>query len=375
MKKALFIDRDGTMIVEPSVDFQIDSLSKYQLIAGVISAMSRLSQLDYELVMVSNQDGLGTESFPMEDFIPPQQMLLDTLLSEGVEFSDILIDDSFEWQNSPNRKPRTGMLTRYIESGEYDLSTSYVIGDRLTDVALAENLGARAILFRPQEQGKQMLADGELTSVCALVSDSWDEITKFLYYGERTATIRRATKETDIEVSVSLDGYFETSINCGLGFMDHMLQQIATHAAVALRVDVTGDLHVDEHHTIEDVAITLGEALRQALGSKRGIERYGFALPMDECRAMVLIDLGGRVDFDWRVSFTREKIGDTPTEMFKHFFKSLAQGMGCNLHISAEGENEHHKIEGVFKAFARALKQAIRHDGFKYEVSSSKGVI
>lgn len=366
MKKAIFIDRDGTIIKEPA-DEQIDSLEKLEFVPGVISALRSLTNKGYELVMVSNQDGLGTESFPEETFHPAHDRMLSTLAGEGVTFDNLLIDRSFPEDNLPTRKPGTGMLTEYMD-GSYDLSQSFVIGDRLTDIQLAKNLGAKGILLTPAEGAP--LPDG-----CVLATADWHEIAAFILSHGRRATISRATSETRIEVSVDLDGNGESGIDTGLKFFDHMLWQIPHHSGISLQIRCKGDLEVDEHHTMEDVAIALGDALLQALGDKRGIERYGFVLPMDESRAMVLLDLGGRIEFQWDVEFTREYVGDTPTEMFRHFFQSLCCAMRCNLHIAAKGENNHHLIEGVFKAFARALRCAVRRDPFSYELPSSKGIL
>lgn len=373
-KRALFIDRDGTIIVEPPVDFQIDSLEKLEFRQGAISALRSMRELDYEFVMATNQDGLGTESFPEDSFWGAHNKMLTTLRGEGVEFDDVLIDRSFESENLPTRKPKTGMFGRYL-SGEYDLANSVVIGDRITDIILAQNLGARAILLQPEEVGRKMAKDAGVENFVILITDEWAAIAEFLRADTRRATIIRSTRETQIEVTLDLDGRGESTIDTGLNFLNHMIEQIVHHAGVALTVKVKGDLHVDEHHTMEDVAIVLGEAIFTALGSKRGIERYGYALPMDECSALVLLDFGGRIEFLWNVEFKREMIGDTPTEMFAHFFKSLAQAAHCNLHISARGENEHHKIEGIFKAFARAMKMAIARNVFSYNLPSSKGVL
>ncbi|MFR9502833.1 MAG: bifunctional histidinol-phosphatase/imidazoleglycerol-phosphate dehydratase HisB [Rikenellaceae bacterium] len=374
MKKVLIIDRDGTIIVEPPIDYQVDSLEKLEFRAGAITALSRIADLDFELVMASNQDGLGTDSFPEETFHPAQNKMLQTLRSEGVEFDDILIDPSFPEENSPNRKPGIGMFGKYL-GGEYDLASSYVIGDRLTDVQLAKNLGAKAIYLSNRAKGVEELSQAGLEDVCLLVSEDWNEIYTHLRLLERRVRVSRNTAETKIDLTLDLDGGLVSKIDTGLKFFDHMLDQIVHHAGVSLQIDVDGDLEVDEHHTMEDLAIVLGEAFYMALGSKRGIGRYGFALPMDECRAMALIDFGGRIDFDWQVEFAREMIGDTPTEMFSHFFKSFAAAAHCNLHLSAVGENEHHKIEGVFKAFARAIRAAISRQGFGFELPSSKGIL
>ena len=374
MKRALFVDRDGTIIVEPPVDYQVDSLEKLEFVPGAISALKSIAELDFELVMATNQDGLGTVSFPEDTFHPAHNKMLKTLAGEGVVFADQLIDRSFPEDNAPTRKPRTGMFGKYL-SGEYDLANSYVVGDRLTDVELAWNLGAKAILLQPKEAGEQMLQGKEYAACCVLVSDNWWDVAELLRRTERRAEVVRSTRETDIRIALDLDGVGESKIDTGLKFFDHMLDQIPHHSGVSLEVSCKGDLEVDEHHTMEDVAIALGEAIRTALGSKRGIDRYGFVLPMDECQAMVLLDFGGRADFVWSVPFTRERVGDVPTEMFKHFFKSMCVAMQCNLHIEAKGENNHHLIEGVFKAFARALKMAIRRDVFSYELPSSKGVL
>ncbi len=374
MNKLLIIDRDGTILVEPPVDFQIDSIAKTDFLPGAISGMKVVSTLGYELVMCSNQDGLGTASFPMEDFLPPQEMMLKVLASEGVRFDDILIDPTMPEENAPTRKPGIGMFGKYL-TGDYNLAESFVIGDRLTDVMLAKNLGARAILLQSPEKGQPALAEKGLTEVCALCTTSWSEVAEYLRRTTRVATVERNTRETQISVTVDLDGRMPSHIDTGLKFFDHMLDQIAHHGGLSLQVQCKGDLEVDEHHTMEDVAIALGDTLREALGDKRGIERYGFALPMDECKALVLLDLGGRIDFDWDVTFTREYVGDTPTEMFRHFFYSLCAALRCNLHISARGENNHHLIEGIFKAFARSLRTAIHRQPFNYDLPSSKGVL
>ncbi|MFI3279854.1 MAG: bifunctional histidinol-phosphatase/imidazoleglycerol-phosphate dehydratase HisB [Rikenellaceae bacterium] len=374
MKKVLIIDRDGTLIVEPPVDYQVDSLEKLEFVPGAITAMSRIAKLDFELVMASNQDGLGTISFPTLDFHAPQEKMLSILSGEGVEFDNILIDPSFPEDNSPNRKPGIGMFGKYL-TGEYDLGSSYVIGDRVTDVMLAKNLGAKAIFISEHDSDVAQLALSGLERYCALVTNDWNEIYTFLRLGERRVYVDRNTAETKISLVLDLDSQFNSVISTGLNFFDHMLDQIVHHAGVALLINVEGDLEVDEHHTMEDLAIVLGEAFYKALGDKRGIGRYGFALPMDECKAMVLLDFGGRIDFAWDVEFRREMIGDTPTEMFSHFFKSFAAAAHCNLHISATGENEHHKIEGVFKAFARALRMAVSRQGFGYDLPSSKGTL
>lgn len=374
MKKTLFIDRDGTIIVEPPDDCQIDGFEKLKFLPGAISGLRDIAALGYELVMASNQDGLGTPSYPEETFWGPHRLMLSVLASEGVFFDDQLIDPTLPEENSPTRKPATGMFGKYM-TGDYDLGASYVIGDRITDIVLARNLGTKGILVQPRRRGEKMVADAGLGETCVLISDDWREIAGFLRMGMRTATVERRTKETDISVTVDLDGRGVSAIDTGLKFLDHMLDQIVHHAGISLSVKAAGDLEVDEHHTMEDVAITLGEAFSQALGDKRGIGRYGFALPMDESRAMVLIDLGGRIDFEWSVPFTREYVGDVPTEMFKHFFKSLATAMRCNLHVAARGENDHHIAEAVFKAFARALRAAVRRDPSDCNLPTTKGTI
>ncbi len=376
MKTALFIDRDGTIIVEPPIDYQVDSLEKLAFRSGAISALKSLSGMDFELVMATNQDGLGTDSFPEETFHPAHNKMLDILASEGVTFDDQLIDRTFEHENAETRKPRTGMFGSYL-NGEYDLANSYVIGDRVTDIILAKNLGAKGILLAEEEAGWAMVREAGCEDACVLVSEDWSDVTEYIRRGERRVEIVRATKETQIRVVLDLDksAGMESKVSTGLKFFDHMLDQIAHHGGVSLIVEANGDLEVDEHHTIEDVAITLGEAIDKALGSKVGIARYGFALPMDECRALVLIDFGGRIDFEWDVKFMREYVGDVPTEMFRHFFLSLCSAARCNLQISAVGENEHHKIEGIFKAFARALKMAVRREKFNNDIPSSKGIL
>ena len=457
LKKALFIDRDGTLIVEPPVDMQVDSLAKLEFVPGAISALKVLRGLDFELVMATNQDGLGTDSFPEEDFRIPQEKMLRTLAGEGVLFDDMLIDRTFESDGAPTRKPRTGMFGRYTGGG-YDLAASYVVGDRATDILLA----------------RRMLREAGAEEACVLISDSWAEIAEYIRRGERRVVVTRETRETRITVRLDLDGKGfggvsadrpaaetggtpengadtknpvdpdadngpegnragaknpadgrnndvwngnsssdgrnadnrnrddgnDNSRNCnsrindsssdgrndnnrncgdgistGLRFLDHMLAQIAHHGGVALEVEARGDLDIDEHHTMEDVAIVLGEAIDRALGSKAGIGRYGFALPMDDCRALVLLDFGGRIDFEWDAEFRRERVGDVPTEMFRHFFHSLCCAARCNLQIAAKGDNDHHKAEAIFKAFARALRMAVARSGFGYDIPSSKGVL
>ena len=375
MKRALFIDRDGTLVMEPPVDYQLDSLEKLEFYPGVFRNLYFIRKhLDFEFVMVTNQDGLGTPSFPEDTFWPAHNKMLKALEGEGVVFDDILIDRSFPEDNSPCRKPRTGMLGRYL-SGEYDLAASYVIGDRLTDMLLAANLGAKGIWLHPDDEEAERLLKEEPSLSPVLITDSWDRVTEFLFAGERCAEVHRATKETDVYVRVNLDGKGKTDISTGLGFFDHMLEQIGKHSGMDLVVHVKGDLNVDEHHTIEDTAIALGETLLKALGDKRGIERYGYCLPMDDCLCSVALDFGGRPWLVWDAEFRREKVGDMPTEMFLHFFKSLSDAARMNLNIKAEGTNEHHKIEGIFKALARSIKMAIRRDIYKYELPSTKGLL
>lgn len=375
MKRALFIDRDGTLVIEPPVDYQLDSLEKLEFYPKVFRNLYFIrKQLDFEFVMVTNQDGLGTSSFPEDTFWPAHNKMLKTLEGEGIVFDDMLIDRSFPEDNSPNRKPRTGMLGKYL-AGEYDLANSYVIGDRLTDMELAANLGAKGIWLRPSDEEADRLLVGNPSLSPVLITDDWDKITEYLFAGERRAVVQRTTKETDIYVEVNLDGNGKTAISTGLGFFDHMLDQIGKHSGMDLVIRVKGDLDVDEHHTIEDTAIALGEALLKALGDKRGIERYGYSLPMDDCLCSVALDFGGRPWLVWDAEFRREMVGDMPTEMFLHFFKSLSDAARMNLNIKAEGTNEHHKIEGIFKALARSVKMAIRRDIYKYELPSTKGLL
>lgn len=371
MKKVLFIDRDGTLIVEPP-DEQIDSLEKLEFYPGVFAWLSKIaSETDYELVMVTNQDGLGTKSFPEDTFWTAHNKMIKTFENEGIVFSKTFIDRSFLHENKPTRKPGTGMLTEFF-SDEYDLANSYVIGDRVTDIQLAQNLGAKAIFIN---NGSLSLAvrEQQLENCCAITSESWKDIYTFLVQPSRIATVKRTTKETDITVEVNLDGKGESAISTGLGFFDHMLDQLSRHGLVDLKISVKGDLHIDEHHTIEDTALALGEAFLKALGDKRGIERYGFCLPMDDCLAQVAIDFGGRPWLMWEADFKREKIGEMPTEMFYHFFKSFSDTAKCNLNIKAEGTNEHHKIEAIFKAFAKAIKISVKREG--NQLPSTKGML
>ncbi len=372
-KKVLFIDRDGTLVIEPPVDYQLDSFEKLEFYPKVFRNLYFIRQkLDFRFVMVTNQDGLGTASFPENTFWPVHDLVMNTFKGEGIEFDEVCIDRSFPEDNAPTRKPRTGMLAAYTDSHEYDLEESYVIGDRATDVELARNLGCKAILLQPD---RSMLEGTGLEDVCVLATTDWDRVAEFLFAGERTAEVRRTTKETDILVRLNLDGSGACDIHTGLGFFDHMLEQIGKHGGLDLTVHVKGDLQVDEHHTIEDTALALGECIRKALGDKRGIERYGYCLPMDDCLCQVALDFGGRPWLVWDAEFKREKIGDMPTEMFFHFFKSLSDEARMNLNVKAEGVNEHHKIEGIFKALARSIRMAARRDVYHYEIPSSKGSI
>lgn len=356
MKKILFIDRDGTLVCEPE-DEQVDAFEKLKFVDGVFRNLSFIRQhLDFRFVMVSNQDGLGTPSFPEETFWPVHNFILQSLKGEGIVFDDYKIDTHFPNDMSPMRKPNVGMLTEYIDNPEYDIPNSYVIGDRETDRKLAENLGCKALI----------LGDNGMT---------WDKIAEILFAGERVAEVRRTTKETDIYVRIDLDGSGKCDISTGLGFFDHMLEQIGKHGMMDLTIHTKGDLFVDEHHTIEDTAIALGECIWKALGDKRGIERYGYCLPMDDCLCQVALDFGGRPWLVWDAEFHREKVGEMPTEMFLHFFKSLSDAARMNLNIKAEGTNEHHKIEGIFKALARSLKMAVKRDIYHYELPSTKGTL
>jgi imidazoleglycerol-phosphate dehydratase/histidinol-phosphatase len=372
-KRALFIDRDGTLVVEPPIDYQLDSLEKLEFYPKVFRNLYFIrQQLDVELVMITNQDGLGTASFPEDTFWPAQHKIIRAFENESITFDDILIDKSLPEENLPTRKPGIGMLGKYL-SGEYDLAHSYVIGDRITDVMLAKNLGAQAIWLFDGDDAEEYLQEHNLKTV--LNTTDWDKIAAFLFAGERTASVQRATKETDVFIHLNLDGSGKTDISTGLHFFDHMLEQIGKHSGADLTIKVKGDLEVDEHHTIEDTAIALGECLYKTLGDKRGIERYAFVLPMDDCLCTLALDFGGRAWLVWDVDFKREKIGDVPTEMFLHFFKSFSDAAKMNLNIQAKGENEHHKIEGIFKALAKAIKMAVRRDIYRYELPSTKGVL
>jgi len=374
MKKILFIDRDGTLVVEPPVDKQLDSIEKLEFVPRVFRNLYNIEKyLDYELVIVSNQDGLGTSLFPEETFWPAHNMMLKAFENEDITFKKIHIDPTLPAENAPTRKPGIGMLNEYFQ-GDYDLAGSFVIGDRISDVELAKNLGSKAIFFASDDR-RDELDEKDLQSVCTLVSNNWNEIFRFLSNIERVAVVKRKTSETDISIELKLDGSGKCNISSGLRFFDHMLDQIGRHSGCDLTIQVKGDLTVDEHHTIEDTGIALGEAIKIALGNKVGIERYGFCLPMDDCLAQVAIDFGGRAWLVWEADFKREYVGDVPTEMFRHFFKSLSDASLCNLNIKAEGENEHHKIEGIFKAFARALRMAIRKDPFQQTLPSTKGTL
>ncbi len=372
--KVLFIDRDGTLIAEPPVNFQVDSLEKLEFIPGVFRNLYNLRRgTDFKFVIVSNQDGMGSSSFPKEAFIAPHNKFLKAFENEGVIFDDILIDPSKPGDNSPNRKPKTGMLGRYL-NGDYDLEGSYVIGDRLTDIELAKKIGAKGILLGGLARQSEMKQAG-LDVYCVLVTESWDEIYKYLRSSLRSSFVSRRTNETSIEINLSLDGDGSSEISTGLGFFDHMLDQIARHGNFNLKVKVEGDLRVDEHHTIEDTALALGQAFLEALGTKKGIFRYGFTLPMDDSLAQVAIDFGGRPWLVWNAEFSRERVGDVPTEMFFHFFKSFSDAAKCNLNIRAEGENEHHKIESIFKAFSKALRGAVNLDPDNDKLPSTKGTL
>lgn len=373
-KKVLFIDRDGTLVVEPPGDLQLDSLEKLEFIPRVFRNLYFICKnLDYELAMVTNQDGLGTGSFPEETFWPAQNKILKAFENEGVIFDEIFIDRTFPHENAPTRKPNLGLLGKYL-AGDYNLAESFVIGDRITDVVLARNLGAKAILFNDGSLAGE-IEKQELTSFVALTTTDWDEIYACVAAPERTASIKRTTRETDIDICINLDGSGKSQIHTGLHFFDHMLEQIGRHSGCDLNIKVKGDLHVDEHHTVEDTAIALGEAFAKALGDKKGIGRYGFCLPMDDCLATVAIDFGGRPWLVWDAFFKRERVGDVPTELFFHFFKSFSDAARCNLNIKAEGDNEHHKIEAIFKAFAKTVKMAVKRDVFNFELPSTKGVL
>jgi len=379
MKKILFIDRDGTLISE-ATDEQIDSFAKLEFYPHMLQFLPKIAkELDFELVMVSNQDGLGTAVYPEDTFWPVQNFILQTLKNVDIEFSDIIIDRTFPKDNAPTRKPGTALLTKYFDQEKYNLKNSFVIGDRLNDVMLAKNLGAKAIWLNNNTNlgGAEFSGQNpeELKPVIALETSEWEKIYEFLKLGQRKIEHRRSTKETDIFIKLNLDGKGEAKVDTGLHFFDHMLDQIAKHGSIDLEIQAKGDLHIDEHHTIEDTGIALGEAFAQALGDKKGIGRYGFLLPMDDCLAQVAIDFGGRNWIVWDASFSREKIGEMPTEMFYHFFKSFSDAAKCNLNIKAEGENEHHKIESIFKAFAKTVTMAVKRDVDNMVLPSTKGVL
>lgn len=378
MKKVLFIDRDGTLVLEPE-DYQLDSFEKLEFYKDSFKYMAKIArEMNYELVMVTNQDGLGTESFPEDTFWPVQNFILKAFENEGVKFNEVIIDKTFAEDNAETRKPGTDLLKDYLNGNEYDLENSFVIGDRLTDMELARNLNAKGILILGDEElGSEELSvkREELNEVIQMESESWQEIYEFLRKGNRSAEIKRKTNETDIYINLNLDGTGKSNITTGIKFFDHMLDQIARHGQMDLELSVTGDLEVDEHHTIEDTAIALGEVFSKALGNKLGIERYGFCLPMDDCLAQVAIDFGGRNWLVWESDFKREMIGQMPTEMFFHFFKSFTDGAKANLNIKAEGTNEHHKIEAIFKAFAKAIKAAVKQDPEKMILPSTKGML
>ena len=372
MKKVLFIDRDGTLALEPE-NYQLDALDKLVFYPAVFQYLGRIAkELDYELVMVTNQDGLGTDSFPEYTFWPTHDFMMTALKNEGINFSEVLIDKSLPADNAPTRKPKTGMLTAYLDNADYDLENSYVIGDRLTDMELAVNLGAKGILLQNDARMAAAIPEA-LANAIALKTTAWSDIYTLLKAGGRRISHERKTKETAIEIDLNLDGTGESSIDTGIAFFDHMLDQLARHGGVDLKLTTKGDLEIDEHHTIEDTAIALGEAFGKALGDKLGIERYGFCLPMDDCLAQVSLDFGGRAWLMWNAKFKRELIGKMPTEMFFHFFKSFADGAKANLNIKAEGHNEHHKIEAIFKAFAKAIRAAIKRDAEKLVLPSTKG--
>ncbi len=379
MKRILFIDRDGTIINEVPPTYQIDSFNKLAFYPKVLQYLSRIAnEMDYELVMVTNQDGLGTASFPEETFWPVQNFIMDVLKSENIHFSKIYIDKSFPHENLPTRKPAVGMLTEYFDEAKYDLQNSFVIGDRITDVQLAKNLGCKAIwLNKDGSLGENEIQNSinELQLSIALKTIEWEEIYLFLKMGLRKVYHERNTNETKIKVELNIDGNGKANISTGLGFFDHMLEQIARHGKMDITIETKGDLHIDEHHSIEDTGIALGEAFAKALADKRGMERYGFALPMDEAEAKVLIDFGGRNWLVWNAEFKREKIGEMPTEMFFHFFKSFSDAAKCNLNIECDGDNEHHKIEAIFKAFAKAIRMAVKRDPLSNYLPSTKGVL
>ena len=380
MKKVLFIDRDGTLVLEPPVDYQLDTLEKLEFFPKVFQYLSRIvEEFDFELVMVTNQDGLGTESFPEDTFHPPHNMMMRAFSNEGIEFEEVIIDNTFPHENALTRKPQIGLLTKYM-NGEYDLENSFVIGDRLTDMQLAVNLGTKGIYINDAQPHTDIDAQNNIESdkvkkVISLTTNKWRDIYTFLKNPPRKSVVTRTTKETDIKINLNLDGKGVAKNETGIGFFYHMLDQLARHSGCDLEVKVKGDLHIDEHHTIEDTALALGEAFLKALGSKMGIERYGFCLPMDDCLAQVAIDFGGRSWLVWDAVFKREMIGKMPTEMFYHFFKSFTDTAKCNLNIKVEGTNEHHKIEAIFKAWAKAIKMAKLRDINNQQLPSTKGIL
>ncbi|WPU92150.1 bifunctional histidinol-phosphatase/imidazoleglycerol-phosphate dehydratase HisB [Mucilaginibacter sabulilitoris] len=377
LQKILFIDRDGTLITEPA-DEQIDSFEKLEFYPGALTYLPKIAkELDFELVMVTNQDGLGTASYPEDTFWPVQNFILKTFEAEGVKFSNIVIDRTFPAEKAPTRKPGTALLTQYLDAEKYDLQGSFTIGDRKNDVLLARNLGAKAIWLNNNSDlgGAEFTEADHIGDTIALETTDWQKIYEFLKLGQRVVEHRRATKETDIYIKINLDGTGDAKVSTGLHFFDHMLDQIARHGSIDLEITAKGDLHIDEHHTVEDTGIALGEVFATALGNKKGIERYGFCLPMDDCLAQAAIDFGGRNWIVWEAEFNREKVGDVPTEMFYHFFKSFSDAAKCNLNIKAEGQNEHHKIEAIFKAFAKAIKMAVKRDVEKMVLPSTKGVL
>ncbi len=377
MKKVLFIDRDGTLIIEPE-DEQIDSFEKLEFYPRALYYLSKIAkELDYELVMVTNQDGLGTDSHPEPNFWPVHNFIMKTFANEGVEFAEVIIDRTFAHENAPTRKPNTGLLQHFFAEG-YDLANSFVIGDRINDVILAKNLGAKSIWLNNNEAlgaNENLEKAAALSEYIAIATKNWEDIYTMLKAGTRTVHHERNTNETKISIDIDLDGTGKAHIDTGLHFFNHMLDQIARHGSIDLKIKTNGDLHIDEHHTIEDTGIALGEAFAKAIGNKLGLERYGFCLPMDDCLAQAAIDFGGRNWIVWEAEFSREMVGDMPTEMFYHFFKSFSDAAKCNLNIKAEGDNEHHKIEAIFKAFAKAIKMAIKRDAEKLVLPSTKGVL
>lgn len=379
MKKVLFIDRDGTLINEAPPTYQLDSFDKLEFYPDMFTWMRRIAtELDFELVMVTNQDGLGTTAFPEDTFWPVHNFVMRSLQNESIIFSNVKIDKTFPKDNAPTRKPRTGMLTEYINNPAYDIAGSFVIGDRITDIQLAKNLGCKGIwLNNDPTLGAAEINDAlkELATTTVLETTHWKDVYEFLKLGQRLIKSERNTNETKISIEINLDGTGQSSINTGLHFFNHMLDQLSRHSGIDLSINTNGDLHIDEHHTIEDTAIALGEAFHLAIGNKKGIERYGFCLPMDDCLAQVAIDFGGRSWLVWDATFKREKIGDVPTEMFYHFFKSFSDAAKCNLNIKVEGENEHHKIESIFKALAKSIKMAVSRNVDKMQLPSTKGVL